>query len=206
MFQNANNGSGPLGAGALTQEGREVLTVNIEHFLIVLNQVLQDRRCCGLQEGTTHTLLQGRDCLADGANVGLQLAGQACELRSLLLTDGCGLRDGGLGCRPIGLCLFQILLELAKLALGFLDSGWELGNLGLGICNARREVTSAVLAVAHELVEELLFLLSLCLNLLLHHLQHVHHLADGVGSCMFLSGLKRRGQSQSKEECRLHLW
>merc|ERR1719420_563780 len=100
----------------------------------------------------------------------------------LLFTQGGGFGDSCLGFSPAVLSTLQVGLGLLKGSISLLDAGCELLSLALGLLDGGHQSTLAILAVAHELVEQNLFLLAFLLNLLVHALQHVHHTTDRVCS------------------------
>merc|ERR1719198_2686728 len=100
----------------------------------------------------------------------------------LLVAQGGGRRDGTLGILAVGLVRSQVLLKLLLLGLGLSDGGLQLGLLVLGRSDGGRQVGAAGLAVAHELLEELLIALTLRDDLLLHVLHHGDHPSNRVRS------------------------
>eukprot|EP00972_Heterocapsa_arctica_P078552 11584965-Heterocapsa_arctica.AAC.2 len=74
----------------------------------------------GLQEAG-RALLQGRDGLAHGRDVGLHVALLLGVGGGLLVAQGGGRRDGSRGLIAVGLVLNQVRLELLLLGLGLRD-------------------------------------------------------------------------------------
>mmetsp|Transcript_65638 Transcript_65638/g.165389 ORF Transcript_65638/g.165389 Transcript_65638/m.165389 type:complete len:404 (-) Transcript_65638:179-1390(-) len=162
------------------KEGQELLTVHVDHLLLALRQAAEHLSCVRLQEATGHTFFEGGDRVGDGSDIGVGLrlvGGVGCRL---LLADGCRFGHGILRGSTVRLRLLKVLLCLRKAGFGGLNVRVDCRDLALGRGNARGEVAGARLAIAHELLVEFLFLLTLFLDLFLHGLQQGHDLPDGV--------------------------
>mmetsp|Transcript_142445 Transcript_142445/g.455317 ORF Transcript_142445/g.455317 Transcript_142445/m.455317 type:complete len:356 (-) Transcript_142445:159-1226(-) len=163
------------------KEGQQLLAIRVHNILARGQESLQHGRGSSLQEATRHALLNCSDGLVECGEVGAAL-GHVLVVDTLhRLAEGRGLSHGRLGSHALVLVGLELLLGLQFLLLGALNFRAELRNLQLGRLNAARKVAAGVLAIAHELPEELLGLLALLGDLRLHGLEHRHNFADRVG-------------------------
>mmetsp|Transcript_83167 Transcript_83167/g.174096 ORF Transcript_83167/g.174096 Transcript_83167/m.174096 type:complete len:669 (-) Transcript_83167:112-2118(-) len=166
---------------ALSKEGGELTAVVVGDLGLPADSELpEDVGGRGLQEASGHALLQSSHSLVDSSNVGVILGLGCGEGTSFLFSKGGGIADGCLRRGAVFLGRLQVGLGLVKLLLRGFDVGGYCRFLARGSFDGSSQVTLAVLAVAHELIIELLFSLALFLHLLLHGLKKGDHLADGV--------------------------
>mmetsp|Transcript_105742 Transcript_105742/g.256886 ORF Transcript_105742/g.256886 Transcript_105742/m.256886 type:complete len:518 (+) Transcript_105742:640-2193(+) len=203
LLQDAHDLAAPgrvAGALAAAEEGQHGLAVHVEHVLRG-HDVPQHLRAVRLEEATRHALGDGRHGRGDGLDVRAQHGLLLPEGRGLLLAHGRGFLHCRLGCAAVNLVLLEILLKLDLLTLSRLDRRTHGGDFGLGCGDALLEVATTGPAIADKLVVQLLLLFPLLLHLLLHGLQHVYNLADGVCSMLLLHVRGRdRGQRGEGEE------
>merc|ERR1719277_371699 len=120
---------------------------------------------------------------------------QLCEGSFLLLSEGSGLGHRVLGIIAARCVLLQVSFQLGLALRGFLERSTDRFNLRFCVLDALSEVATTGLAIAHELVVQLLLLLALLCHLLLHVLEHCHYLTDGVCSRSGCFTLRREGCS-----------
>mmetsp|Transcript_1872 Transcript_1872/g.4509 ORF Transcript_1872/g.4509 Transcript_1872/m.4509 type:complete len:647 (+) Transcript_1872:280-2220(+) len=198
-LQNADDliGSRSVLASSGLQESLQVLLVVIRSSVhnVLENCTgigLQKRRRCALLDGSN----SGRHCL----QIRLQIGFLGLESSVVLLAHAGRLLDSLVGRGALFLMLLELLIHLLFLGSVRLDCGLKVADLLLAIGHGSSQLLGVGVAVTLKLGEELLLLLSLLLNLLLHGLQHAHHPSDGVGRGALLGGSNARGQGNGHSQ------
>merc|ERR1719313_494158 len=169
------------------------------------NEVAQRLRSGALEEGSAEPFRQRGDRRLAARDVPRKLAALVREGGSLLLTL---LRRGLNRCLSVlavRFVLLQLGVQLSLQALRLLDRRLKLRDLRTQLRRAVRKLAIVLLAVAEELLVQVLVPLALLGDLLLHLLQQAHDPADRVfervrlklqGSCLY-SSQAEKGENQA---------
>merc|ERR1719456_1600396 len=149
----------------------------------------------------THALLESGDRALHRLDVVRHVSGRRLVLRLLLRANVPRLLRVLLGSLAGRLVVGELLVQLRLLRLQGLHLRAQLGRTLRALVSARLHAVRVPVAVAHELVEGLLLLLTLSLNLLLHVLQNVHDPSNGVlpQAVSFRRAPKSEEQRQNEE-------
>mmetsp|Transcript_81926 Transcript_81926/g.219163 ORF Transcript_81926/g.219163 Transcript_81926/m.219163 type:complete len:647 (-) Transcript_81926:216-2156(-) len=150
-------------AGGCLQESFHGGSIHLGHLGAL--QHLAQHAALGLQESPAHAALDRRDRLPQRGDVGGQVLGHLLVRCGILVPLGGGVLDRLLGGGAVLLGAREVRHGLGTVLLGALDVGGQRLNLGLRLRHCVRELRRVLLAVALELREHLVLLLTLGFDL-----------------------------------------